>query len=118
MKFSRYDVVGLVLLVLAFGLLTHGVEALNRTNAQDRVYDRVLDALAQDDMAETHSLTREFIAKAPNDDPRLRQIMGFAHEAAAREAVRLVHDGDTKGAERLLSALDDLERASHRISEP
>jgi hypothetical protein len=118
MKFSRYDVVGLVLLVLALGLLAHGVEALNRTNAQDRVYDRVLGALAQDDMAVTHSLARKYIAMAPNDDPRLRQIVDFAHEAAAREAVRLVHDGDTEGAERLLSALDDLEPASHQISEP
>jgi hypothetical protein len=112
MKFSPYDVVGLVLLVLGFGLVTHGAEALNRRNAQDRIYDRVLDAIVQDDMAGAHSLAREFIASAPDDDPRLRQVVDFAHETAAREAVRLVRDGDTERAERLLSALDDLDRAS------
>jgi hypothetical protein len=110
MKFSPYGVVGLVLLVLGFGLVMHGAEALNRRNAQDRIYDRVLDALAQDDMAEAHSLAREFIASAPDDDPRLRQVANFTHEAAAREAVRLARAGDIERAERLLSALDDLGR--------
>jgi hypothetical protein len=111
-----------MLLVTGLALVAHGGYELHRRNseeaARDHVYALLLDALAADRMAEVLTLTGDFVAKAPIADPRLPQIREFALEARAREAVRLTREGDPRGAERVLSQLDQLVPPRGQSSRP
>ena len=107
----RQYVVALMLIIVGTTLLAHGGYLLYwRDDAvRDRVYADLLQAISTDQMADALGLARDFAATDPANDPRLAQVRQFAHEAAAREAVRLAKQGDVDAAERLLAdpALDD-----------
>jgi hypothetical protein len=107
----RQYVVALMLIIAGTTLLAHGGYWLYwRDEAvRDRIYVDLLEAISTDHMADVLGLARDFAATNPANDPRLAQVRQFAHEAAAREAVRLARQGDVDAAERLLAdpALDD-----------